>query len=216
MKKGIKALLGIIISITLVIVLGITNIVPYFAVIPDMVKVGIDYISLDRNPDHPGKKELIATLNETEAAHPFILADKNDFDIARNEYANGEFSDYTKKLTDYVFANADALLDTTNYPPMEYVLDEEDSILPISRETINRMVILGYAWQITGDEKYAYGIIKLFEENYSKADILNEALNQARVEEGTDLYIPKLLEYSEKHFNLQFRLHGSPQCRPNR
>ena len=28
--------------------------------------------------------------------------------------------------------------------------------------------------------------IKLFVENYSKADILNEALNQARVEEGTD------------------------------
>lgn len=35
--------------------------------------------------------------------------------------------------------------------------------------------------------------IKLFIENYSKADILNEALNQARVEEGTDLNIPKLL-----------------------
>ena len=35
--------------------------------------------------------------------------------------------------------------------------------------------------------------IKLFVENYSKADILNEALNQARVEEATDLYIPKLL-----------------------
>lgn len=35
--------------------------------------------------------------------------------------------------------------------------------------------------------------IKLFVENYSKANILNEALNQARVEE-TDLNIPKLLE----------------------
>ncbi len=36
--------------------------------------------------------------------------------------------------------------------------------------------------------------IKLFVENYSKANILNEALNQARVEEGTDLNIPKLIE----------------------
>ena len=36
--------------------------------------------------------------------------------------------------------------------------------------------------------------IKLFVENYSKASILNEALNQARVEEGTDLKIPKLRE----------------------
>lgn len=39
--------------------------------------------------------------------------------------------------------------------------------------------------------------IKLFIENYSKADILNEALNQARVEEGTNLKIPKLLEISK-------------------
>lgn len=36
--------------------------------------------------------------------------------------------------------------------------------------------------------------IKLFVKGYSKGDILNEALNQARVEESTDLYIPKLLE----------------------
>lgn len=35
--------------------------------------------------------------------------------------------------------------------------------------------------------------IKLFVENYSKANILNEALNQARVEEGTDLNIPRLI-----------------------
>lgn len=39
--------------------------------------------------------------------------------------------------------------------------------------------------------------IKLFIENYSKADILNEALNQARVEEGTDLNVPKLLEVTK-------------------
>jgi len=35
--------------------------------------------------------------------------------------------------------------------------------------------------------------IKVFGEGYSKADVLNEALNQARVEE-TGLHIPKLLE----------------------
>lgn len=39
--------------------------------------------------------------------------------------------------------------------------------------------------------------IKLFAPNYSKANILNEALNQARVEEGTNLNIPKLLEVSK-------------------
>lgn len=39
--------------------------------------------------------------------------------------------------------------------------------------------------------------IKLFVENYSKADILNEALNQARVEENTDLKIAKLKEVTK-------------------
>lgn len=39
--------------------------------------------------------------------------------------------------------------------------------------------------------------IKLFVENYSKANILNEALNQARVEEVTDLNIAKLKEITK-------------------
>lgn len=39
--------------------------------------------------------------------------------------------------------------------------------------------------------------IKLFVENYSKSSILNEALNQARVEEGTDLNIAKLKEVTK-------------------
>lgn len=152
-----KAISGIIISIALVVVLGITNIVPYFAVIPDMVKVGIDYISLDKNKNFPDKKELAEALINAEESvqHPFILADKSDFRKVREEYNNQSFSEYTESLTNYVLANADALLEVSIYPPMEYVLDEEDSILPISREVICRMIILGYAWQLTGEEKYA-------------------------------------------------------------
>ena len=38
--------------------------------------------------------------------------------------------------------------------------------------------------------------VKVFEENYSKANILNEALNQARIEETT-LNVPKLLEVTK-------------------
>ena len=155
MKKGKKAVLGILISIVLVIVLGVTNVVPYFSVIPDMVKVGVDYISLDRNPEYSDKKEIATALADAEKKHPFILADEIDFETAKKEYNSGNFSDYTEKLSAYVLANADTLCDISAYPPMEYVLDEEDSILPISREVINRMVILGYAWQITGEEKYA-------------------------------------------------------------
>ena len=39
--------------------------------------------------------------------------------------------------------------------------------------------------------------IKLFVEHYSKADILNEALNQARIEENTDLKIARLREVTK-------------------
>ncbi len=39
-------------------------------------------------------------------------------------------------------------------------------------------------------------VIKVFNEDYSKADVLNEALNQARVEE-TGLSIPKILEVTK-------------------
>ena len=38
--------------------------------------------------------------------------------------------------------------------------------------------------------------VKVFNEDYSKADVLNEALNQARVEE-TGLRIPKLIEVTK-------------------
>lgn len=40
--------------------------------------------------------------------------------------------------------------------------------------------------------KTSEGFVKTFGSNYSKADILNEALNHARVEEGTDLNMPKI------------------------
>lgn len=39
-------------------------------------------------------------------------------------------------------------------------------------------------------------VVKLFNEDYSKADVLNEALNHARVEE-TDLNIPRILEVTK-------------------
>ena len=40
-------------------------------------------------------------------------------------------------------------------------------------------------------------VIKLFEKKHPKSNILNEALNQARVEEATDLNIPKLIEVTK-------------------
>ena len=51
------------------------------------------------------------------------------------------------------------------------------------------------AAEMPGKKLYRDGelAIKEFEAGYSKSDILNEALNQSRVEETTDLNIPKIL-----------------------
>lgn len=156
LKKRTKVFLGIVISIILIIALGVTNIVPYFAVIPDMVKVGVDYITLHKDKDAITQSELLVNLEKVKnSEHPFVLADKKAFDNIRKEVKNNSFNDYTKALYTSVIDNADALLDESIYPVLEYILDEEDSILPVSREVINRMIILGYAWQVTGDEKYA-------------------------------------------------------------
>ena len=48
----------------------------------------------------------------------------------------------------------------------------------------------------TGKTVYRDGetVLKVFDSDYSKADILNEALNQARIEE-TGLNIPKILRF---------------------
>ena len=147
MKKRTKAFLSVTVSIVLIVVLGITNIIPHFTVIPDMVKVGIDYISLKKNKDTVSESELVKLINESDSktAHPFVLADKQQFEKVSAETKNNSFTDYSKALYSSVIANADALLDTKIYPVLDYVLDEEDSILPISREVINRMIILGYA-----------------------------------------------------------------------
>lgn len=157
MKKRYKILITCVTAIALIITLGITNVVPHFAVIPDMVKVGIDYISLDRYKDAIKEDELSDKLADVSknVSHPFILADTQAFASVKSGSTSDGLTDYSAALNKYVLQNADGLLNTEIYPVMPYVLDEEDSILPISREVINRMIILGYAWQITGDKKYA-------------------------------------------------------------
>ena len=152
----LKILVALLTALTTIFSISPLHIaIPYLDVIPDMVDVGVDYINLDFNMSAVTQKEIRNALDEAENEHPFVLATKESFDYARNEYQKGEFSVYTKALSDSVLSNAEGLLNRSIYPVMEYVLDEEDSILPISREVINRMVILGYAWQITGEEKYA-------------------------------------------------------------
>ena len=113
MKKRFKVLLLSVLAVALVIILGVTNTVPYLAVIPDMVKVGIDYISLDRYKDAIKEDELSDKLADVSknVSHPFILADTQAFNSVSDS-----LTDYSAALNKYVLQNADGLLNTEIYP----------------------------------------------------------------------------------------------------
>lgn len=58
---------------------------------------------------------------------------------------------------------------------------------------LNRIIAIRNSKTVYLDGDYA---IKVFDSDYSKADVLNEALNQARVEE-TGLHVPKIIEVTK-------------------
>ncbi len=135
----------------------IGTITKYIKVLLGFVEIGIDYITFDQGKNYPSTKEIKNALEEAkDTAHPFVLATKDEFDKVRASVNAGEngysqINGYYEKTMQYV----DRLLNDPNYGPLPYELDEDDAILEISRETLERMVSLGLAWQVTGDEKYA-------------------------------------------------------------
>ena len=85
----LKAFVSVLSVIVMIISALPTNyLIPYLDVIPGMIEVGLDYIDLDFNEGCVTKKELKTALSEADDSHPFVLATKENFDIARNEYEN--------------------------------------------------------------------------------------------------------------------------------
>ncbi len=156
-KKTAKKILAVILVFVIVITAnGFLRFFPHLAVISDTVKLGVDYIDLNLYKGAPSKSEMKEEISKlADVSHPFVLVGKNNFDFVRTEFQSGTGTEYTNALIKSVIDNADGLLDLSVYPVLTYQLDEEDSILPISREVFNRIVILGCAWQITGNTVYA-------------------------------------------------------------
>lgn len=132
---------------------------PYTSIAKGFVEIGIDYISLDRADEKQSEANMQAALeNATDnVQHPFVLATDEEFFMVRESVkagANGNA--YINTYYDYAKHYADLLLsDDPAAAPLAYELDEEDAILEISRETLERVITLGLVWQVTKDEKYA-------------------------------------------------------------
>ncbi len=108
--------------------------------------------------ERPNKETLAADFDEkTEKGtmHPRICATKEDFDRIRTiQYSD---SDY-KKVVDAVISRADAYI---GQPSLEYVIPDKQRLLVVANAAYQRTSNLGFAYQITGDKKYAEACKKL-------------------------------------------------------
>lgn len=108
-----------------------------------------DYMLFDR----PTKETLLEGYKkkseQSGAAHPSVMADKSDFDRVR-ELAKTDT--YMKKVVDSLISQADTVL---KQKLMSYKYDDSIRTLNTARQLEARMQLVGFAYQMTGDRKYA-------------------------------------------------------------
>ena len=119
----------------------------------DTAKMGLDYLTLSRDLPRIPKEQMEADLAAAIAGvgHPFVLADAAQFARVKAENADPDGDAYIKDAAAYALEQADCYLDA---PPCEYFFSDGERLLEVSREVLNRMTVLGFAWQLTGEEKY--------------------------------------------------------------
>ncbi len=160
LSKGKIVVLCVFCVLILAVVLVMNDCIPpYTSIAKGFVEIGIDYISLDRADEKQHKADVQAALeNATHSvSHPFVLATQDEFDAVKASVEAGEkgnkkvntYYEYAKCYADLLFGDDPAC------KPLTYELDEEDAILEISRETLERVITLGLVWKVTGEEKYA-------------------------------------------------------------
>lgn len=161
-KKKNAVILRSVVSVWLIFRMLLFNLIPGLGVMfADTVKMGLDYISLAKNPNSVSVEDIAdAVRNRTESS-VFVLGTDADFSRIAAEYENRS-NEKLNEYFDFVKLTADKLL---SVPVQGYEYDdEEDSILEAARCILDRVVTLGLMWRLTGSEKYA---------ERCKAEILN-------------------------------------------
>lgn len=112
------------------------------------VKVLNWYMSYERPSADTIKEDFDETTNNGEM-HPRIVGTGEEFDRIRENMNTDAF---VKENVDKLLETADGYLDRV---PWTYSIPDKQRILSISREYLARFRYLGFAYQITGDTKYA-------------------------------------------------------------
>ncbi len=126
----------------------------FLKILPDTAKMGLSYLDFSNTVDGVSEKEMANYINESkkDVQHPFVLADKNDFEKVKTNYYAEDGDQYIKDIFGYSMERADDLLDKE---VVECIYDGDDGILEVSRQILSRVITLSAAWQVTGEEKYA-------------------------------------------------------------
>lgn len=116
-----------------------------------------DYMLFDR----PGKEEMLEGYQKMSADgkhHTSVLATDEDFERIKSLAKTDE---YMKNLVDDLIAQADL---TLKEKILTYKFDDSQRMLNTARKFESRMQLVGFAYRITGDEKYAkYALEQLME-----------------------------------------------------
>ena len=106
-----------------------------------------DYMLFDR----PDKEYLLEKFNQATdngAQHPRILATAEDFDRIKELYKT---DDYMKLVVDGIISEADGYC---KQEPIYYKYDDNLRTLKTAGALMDRMRALGFAYQITGEQRY--------------------------------------------------------------
>lgn len=97
----------------------------------------------------PTAAQIQARFESRNTGHPRLTATREDFERIR-EGSQRQGSNM-QIMCDYLIGQANNVLSQT---PDEYNIPDKQRILDISRRMVERMEYLGFAYQLTGDQKY--------------------------------------------------------------
>ncbi len=153
------------------------------------------YYGADGSSGHKAAKAILARLGAITPGAPDLCKPYPElYEIrtpkAPTAYIETDFHDnpeVARWIIDHTEQIGEAICaGICDYFGVAYTAEEKEK----NEMQLDRIIAVRTNKTIYCDEDKCY---KVFNEDYSKADVLNEALNQARVEE-TGLFIPKILE----------------------
>ena len=136
----------------------------------------IDFLNAFLQYERPSENTLIEDLKanlgeEALTQHPRLFLTKSDFDKHREHYKNGDDSLYSEIAKKYI-GQADKFVANWQVP---YAWDDFMRVtVHVPQKLTERFFALGYAYQLTGGQKYVDAAYKLFEQAATYPDF-NEA-----------------------------------------